>query len=78
MDSCDLDMIPMVLAQLNVSLINEANRDKLLRYQRECAKVLRDYWFTRETVDAFLLPAFRTYVMQPHRPLRKLPPGVSL
>jgi hypothetical protein len=61
MDSCDLDMMPMVLAQLNLSRINEANRPKLPHYQRECAKVLRDYWFNRDTIDAFLLPPFRKY-----------------
>ena len=54
-------MMPMVLAQLNLSRINAANRPKLLHYQRECAKVLRDYWFNRDTIDAILLPPFRKY-----------------
>jgi hypothetical protein len=61
MDSCDLDMMPMVLAQLNLSWISEANRPKLLPYQRECVRVLRDSWFNRDTIDAILLPPFRKY-----------------
>ena len=49
------------LGQLNLSLINEANRPKLLRYQRECAKVLARYWRQRDLIDAYLLPGFRKY-----------------
>jgi hypothetical protein len=40
MDAMDLEMMPMCLAQLDLSRINEANKPKLLRYQRECAKAL--------------------------------------
>jgi hypothetical protein len=55
MDGIDIEMLPMCLAQLNLNQINETHRPKLLRYQRECAKVLRDHWKTRDTVDRYLM-----------------------
>jgi hypothetical protein len=35
MDALDVEMMPMCLAQLNLTLINEANRPKLLRSRYE-------------------------------------------
>jgi hypothetical protein len=35
----DLEMLPMWLARSNANAIKESSRPKLLRYQRECAKV---------------------------------------
>lgn len=61
MDGLDLDMIPMWLARINANLVNEAARPNLLRYQRECAKVLRDHWRTRDTIDLYLTTGWRPY-----------------
>lgn len=62
MDGLELDMIPMWLARINANLVNEASRPKLLRYQRECARVLRDHWKTRDTIDIYLLSGWRPHV----------------
>lgn len=59
----DIEMLPMCLAQLDLNRINETHRPKLLRYQRECARVLRDHWKTREVIDIYLLSGWR-----PHSP----------
>lgn len=40
-----LDSLPMWLATIEPSKVKPAVRDKLADYQRECAKVLRDYFF---------------------------------
>jgi antirepressor protein/P63C domain-containing protein len=61
MDALDLEMMPMCLAQLDLSRINEANKPKLLRYQRECAKALAAFWREREVIEVYLAPGFRTY-----------------
>ena len=42
MEALDLDMAPMALAQIELSQVDAANRDKLLRYQRESAKAWWD------------------------------------
>ena len=62
MDGLDIEMLPMCLAQLDLNRINEAHRPKLLRYQRECARVLRDHWKKRATVEDYLLPQYRPHV----------------
>jgi hypothetical protein len=41
MEALDLDMAPMALAPSELSQVGAANRDKLLRDQRESAKALR-------------------------------------
>jgi hypothetical protein len=64
MTGLDLEMIPMWLARINANMVNEAARPKLLRYQRECAKALRDHWKTRETIDTYLLPGYRPHTAE--------------
>ncbi len=41
----DLDTVPMWLATIEVGRVKEEARPKLVRYQKECAQVLRDYFF---------------------------------
>lgn len=43
----DLDSVPMWLATIELSRVAEEIRPKLERYQVECARVLRDYFFGR-------------------------------
>jgi hypothetical protein len=62
MAGLDLEMIPMWLARINANMVNEAARPKLLRYQRECARVLREHWKNRATVEDYLLPKYRPHV----------------
>jgi hypothetical protein len=45
----DLDSLPMWLATIDPKRVKPAARAKLADYQRECAKVLRDYFFGVET-----------------------------
>jgi len=40
----DLDSLPMWLATINPGKVREELRPKLIRYQRECAQVLRDHF----------------------------------
>jgi hypothetical protein len=40
-----LDVVPMWLATIDVSRVRESVRPKLLAYQKECARVLRDHFF---------------------------------
>lgn len=41
----DLDGLPMWLATISPKRVRPEARDKLIAYQRECAKVLRDHFF---------------------------------
>lgn len=41
----DLDSLPMWLAGIDTGRANPEARPKLIAYQKECAKALRDYWF---------------------------------
>lgn len=41
----DLDSLPMWLATIEASRVDEEVRPKLERYQKECARVLRDHFF---------------------------------
>lgn len=50
----DLDSVPLWLATIQVSRVTAALRPKLLRYQRECARVLRNHF-----VEPPALPAVR-------------------
>lgn len=45
----DLDSVPMWLATIDASRVAEASRPKVILFQRECAKVLRDH-FTRRAL----------------------------
>ena len=47
----------MWLARINANLVRESSREKLLRYQRECAKVLREYWKTLFSLSQLFVPA---------------------
>lgn len=44
----DLDSLPMWLATIEVSRVRPEAREKLIHYQRECARVLRDHFFGRQ------------------------------
>ena len=62
-----LDSVPMWLATIEPSRVAEGARSKLVDYQRECARVLRDHFFGRvalaPTLDAAaLLPIFKAMV----------------
>lgn len=46
-----IDSLPMWLATIEPSRVAEAIRPKLIAYQRECAQVLRDYWFKGAAVN---------------------------
>lgn len=41
----DLDTLPMWLATIDVGRVRPEAREKLIAYQRECARVLRDHFF---------------------------------
>lgn len=41
----NLDVLPMWLATIETKRVDVAARPKLIAYQRECARVLRDYFF---------------------------------
>jgi hypothetical protein len=43
----DLDTLPMWLATIDSGRVREDVRPKLAKYQRECARVLRDHFFQR-------------------------------
>jgi hypothetical protein len=44
-----LDCLPMWLATIEASRVKEDVRPKLIAYQKECARVLRDHFFGRNT-----------------------------
>jgi hypothetical protein len=48
--SLHLDSVPMWLATIEPSRVDESVRAKLVVYQRECAAVLRDHFFGRRDV----------------------------
>ncbi|MCZ2341483.1 MAG: phage antirepressor N-terminal domain-containing protein [Bacteroidales bacterium] len=43
-----LDTVPMWLATIDPRRVKESVRDKLIRYQKECAKVLADHFFGQQ------------------------------
>lgn len=47
----DVDMLPSWLMSISAEKVNPGIRDKLISYQRECAKALRDYWTTGVAVN---------------------------
>jgi hypothetical protein len=54
----DLDALPMWLATIEVSRVRPEAREKLIAYQRECARVLRDHFFGAPRQDAPDFAAF--------------------
>jgi P22_AR N-terminal domain len=50
----DLDTLPMWLATIDVGRVRPEAREKLIAYQRECARVLRDHFFGARTSSADL------------------------
>lgn len=48
----DLDTLPMWLATIDVGRVRPEAREKLIAYQRECARVLRDHFFGGRTSSA--------------------------
>jgi hypothetical protein len=54
----ELDSLPMWLATIEVSRVRPEARDKLIAYQRECARVLRDHFFGAPRQDAPDFAAF--------------------
>lgn len=44
MDSCDLETWSMLLANIDENKVGPSARELVVRYQRESARVLRDYW----------------------------------
>lgn len=57
----DLDMVPIWLARIEANRVKPERKEKLLKYQRECAKVLADYWQGRSLIDQIVLPGYRSY-----------------
>lgn len=51
-----LDSLPMMLATVQASRVKAAMRPRLLAYQRECARVLRDHFFGAPVAPAALAP----------------------
>ncbi len=48
----DLDSVPMWLANIHATKIRPELREKLGRYQQECARALRDHFFGKHTARA--------------------------
>ena len=55
-----LDCLPMWLATIEASRVKEEVRPKLVAYQKECARVLRDHFFGRRTDAVDVLAALVT------------------
>jgi hypothetical protein len=61
-----LDCLPMWLATVDVNRVREDVRPKLIAYQRECARVLRDHFFGKPaTLDVATIAAVVSAAMQP-------------
>lgn len=54
MTCIDLDTLPMWLASIETRKLKPAIRDKLIRYQKECARVLADHFFRKPAGAASL------------------------
>lgn len=52
----DIDTIPMWLANIDEGRVSEQVRPKLIKYQKEAAKVLRDYFFTGQAIKQPPMP----------------------
>ncbi len=50
----DLDTLPMWLATITPAQVSDCVRPKLERFQKECARVLRDYFFGKPATDPIL------------------------
>jgi len=55
-----LDSLPMWLATIEASRVKDDVRPKLIAYQKECARVLRDHFFGRRTDAVDVLAALVT------------------
>lgn len=55
----DMDTLPMWLATIDVGRVKEESRAKLITYQRECARVLRDHFFGSPQAIAQLMAEMR-------------------
>jgi hypothetical protein len=60
----DLEMVPLWLARIERAKVRADVQPKLLRYQRECAKALREFWSGRSIIEAFVLPQARTWELE--------------
>lgn len=61
----DLDSLPMWLATIDVGRVKFEAREKLVDYQCECARVLRDHFFRPKHISPLLAPDY------PSRPWEK-------
>jgi hypothetical protein len=57
----DLDSMPMWLATIDVSRARPDARPKLIEYQKECARVLRDHFFKPAYISPLLAADFRPW-----------------
>lgn len=48
----DLDSLPMWLASIDARKVKPEIREKIVRYQKECARVLRDHFFKQPDAPA--------------------------
>lgn len=53
----DIECVPMWLATIEPKRVSEACREKLVSYQRECARVLRDHFFAARSPATLALPS---------------------
>lgn len=61
-----LDCLPMWLATIEASRVHEEVRPKLIAYQRECTRVLRDHFFGKPvSLDVTTIAAVVAAAMQP-------------
>jgi hypothetical protein len=67
----DLDSLPMWLANIHATKVRPELRDKLIRYQRECATVLRDHFFGQRGMQPFDASAVRALLAEHIEPLRR-------
>lgn len=62
-----LDSLPMWLATIEASRVNPESRPKLIAYQRECARVLRDHFFGKlqATADGMVSISMVGQIIEP-------------
>ncbi len=66
----DLESLPMWLATIDVARVTDAVRPKVIRYQRECARVLADHFLGRRGAPALdVRAAAETFAQQSMRVL---------
>lgn len=67
MATCDLDTWSMLLANIDENKVKESVRDLVVRYQKESAQRLREYWTTGIAIS----PAVASNLPVPAEPTRK-------